>query len=404
MADYMKKMKEHKTQIGTISIFVVLYLIIPMSWIKHSVYEATSPFGTLLTGVAFMIAFLCYTDLKKIFKDPVFYLMIVADVLALINLFLIQSNKGAFLTVVDVMLALYLADKLEVTNKQMIALCIVEFFFFWYWTFTPKGYYQGFNINYGGLVLLSGLMFGMIFLEWCKRKSYVDREKLKQRIFLVLQIVVMLVGYKIISYYLSRCALIGAAVFTVLLLIPRKFFRMKIGKVFVWLMSIGLTVGTIPFSLFLVWLGTMRDQIQVKILYKSVLSGREEVWEELWGVFMKQPLTGIGSSYKLHVVDLEGTFEVHSGLLDILFVHGVFVFVIVLIVLIPLLIKLLKALGTDPVGKCAAAAVFAMLTTSFFENYFIVPPFLILFLLLFAIVNLREKGMGSHCNVDKNQI
>ncbi|NLG03247.1 MAG: hypothetical protein GX567_05405, partial [Clostridia bacterium] len=263
MSDLITKMKEHKLQIGTISIFVVLYIIIPLSWIKHSVYEATTPFGTLLTGAAFAIAFLCCSEPKKIFHDPVFYLMVVADLLTLINLFLINSNKGAFLTVVDVMLALYLADKLKITNKQMIVLCIVEFFFFWYWTLTPKGYYQGFNINYGGLVLLSGLMFGMIFLEWCKRKEYNNKEKLIKGLFLALQIIVMLVGYKIISYYLSRCALIGAAVFTILILIPSKFYRMKIGNAFVWLMSIGLTVGTIPFSLFLVWLGTMRDRIQM---------------------------------------------------------------------------------------------------------------------------------------------
>ncbi len=389
--------EEKKRKIGNISILVVLFLIIAMSWVKHSVYEATTPYGTLLTGAALGIAFLCYVDLKKAFRDPFFYLMILADMLTLINLFVIHSDKGALLTVVDLLLVMYLASKITINRKQMLTVCVVELFFFFYWTVTPKGYYQGFNINYGGLVLLTGLMFGMILIEKIKQEK-------KWNYMWIVQCVLMLIGFKIISYYLSRCALIGAAVFTILILIPKKFWVKTAGKVFFYIMSIGVTIGTIPFSVFLVWLGTMREQIDTKILYKSILSGREEVWAELWGVFLKSPITGIGSSYKLHVVDLEGTFEVHSGLLDILFVHGPVVFIIVLCFLLPLLLKLRESMAQSEISKYAGATVFAMLATSFFENYFIVPPFLLLFLLLFTIVSMQNQTNQIDCNIPEKKL
>ncbi len=202
----------------------------------------------------------------------------------------------------------------------------------------------------------------------------------------------MILGFEIISYYLSRCALIGALVFTVLILIPRKFWTHRAGKVFYGIMTLGLTVGTVLFSLLLVWLGSMRDILNVKILYKDFFSGREEVWGELWGEYLRHPITGMGSSYKLHVVDLEGTFEVHNGLLDILFVHGSIVFIVVLCFLIPLLLRQREQMAADAVSQFAMAGVFAMLATSFFENYFIVPPFMLLFMLLFSVIGLRGKS------------
>lgn len=424
--------QEKRERVGTISILTALFIIIAGSWFYKPLQEITAIYGTLITGAALGVAFLCYVDLKQIFREPAFYLMMFADVLTLINLFVIDSDKGALLTVVDLLLVLYLADKLLLTRRQVWLVGAVELAFFFYWTLTPKGYYQGFNINYGGLVLLTGLLFGMLLLRMLKEEKvceyswvgqavlllvgcrvtyvayrdsiflyviyaaltifFVIKRKEQKKYFWVLQTTLMILGFEIISYYLSRCALIGALVFTVLILIPGSFWTHTAGKVFYWIMTLGLTVGTVLFSLILVWLGGMRDTFNVKILYKDFFSGREEVWGELWGEYLKHPITGMGSSYKLHVVNLEGTFEVHNGLLDILFVHGPIVFIVVLCFLIPLLLQRREQMAADAISKYALAGIFAMLTTSFFENYFIVPPFMLLFMLLFSVIRLRGKS------------
>ncbi len=423
--------QEKRERIGTISVLTALFIIIAGSWFYKPLQEVTAVYGTLITGVALGIAFLCYVDLKQIFREPAFYLMLFADVLTLVNLFVVDSRKGALLTVVDLLLVLYLAGRLIVSKRQVWLIGTVELAFFFYWTLTPKGYYQGFNINYGGLVLLTGLLFGMLLLEMCRQEerysylwigqlvlllagcrvtyvAYRDfvllyavyaaltvflllKRKEQRKYFWVVQVTLMLLGFEIISYYLSRCAMIGAFVFTILMLIPRKFWKHAVGKVFYWIMTLGLTVGTVFFSLLLVWLGGMRDTLNVKILYKDIFSGREEVWGEIWGEYLRHPITGIGSSYKLHVVNLEGTFEVHNGLLDILFVHGPIVFIVVLCFLIPLLLRQREQIAADAVSRCAMAGVFAMLATSFFENYFIVPPFLLLFMLFFAVIGMCRK-------------
>lgn len=422
---------EKREQIGTVSILTALFIIIAGSWFYKPLQEITAVYATLITALALGIAFLCYVDLKKAFREPAFYLMLFADVLTLVNLFVVDSGKGALLTVVDLLLVLFLIDKVVVGRVQILVVCAVELAFFFYWTLTPKGYYQGFNINYGGLVLLTGLLFGMILLEMLKQEHRYDyvwigqivlmcigcrvtyvayrdlflfylvyaaatlfmilKRKEQQKYFWILQATLLILGFEIISYYLSRCALIGALAFVVLILIPGKFWMNTVGKVCFAVISFGLTIGTVLFSVLLVWLGGMRETLNIKILYKDIFSGREEVWGELWGEYLRHPITGMGSSYTLHVTNLEGTFEVHNGLLDILFVHGPIVFVIVLCFLLPLLLKLREQMASDAVSRFAAAGIFAMLMTSFFENYFIVPPFMLLFMLLFTLVNKRRR-------------
>ncbi len=425
-------MKEEKRkQIGTWSILTALFLMMAGSWFYQPLQVVVAPYGTLLSAAALGVAFLCYCDYGKVLRDPLFYIMVLTDVLTVINLFVIDSNKGALLTVVDLLLVIYLADRIMISRRQMLLIGTLELFFFLYWTLTPKGYYQGFNINYGGLVLLTGLLFGVLLAETLKQENKVKFAWVWQIVLMMIgcrvtyvaykdlyvlygvyvvltifvlfkrknwhkydwlmQATLLFLGFEIISYYLSRCALIGAIVFVVLLLIPKGFWSKKIGKIFYGVMSFGLTLGSVVFSLLMVWLAKMRDSLNFKFLYKDIFSGREEVWGELWGVFAKKPFTGIGSSYTLHVPELEGTFEVHSGLLDILFVHGIIVFLVVLCFLLKQLFRLRTQMAEDTISKYAISAIFAMLATSFFENYFIVPPFLLLFLLLFTVVNLRRS-------------
>ena len=146
-----------------------------------------------------------------------------------------------------------------------------------------------------------------------------------------------------------------------------------------------MTVGAVLISIVYVILGLLPGFFEVRIFYKDVISGRNEIWLDLWRAFLHKPLTGIGSSYVINVDWMTGVFEVHNGLLDILIVHGIIVFAITCFMLVHRLLLLHKHACGNIVARSAVSAVFAILAGSFMENFFIVPPFLLCMLALIAI-------------------
>ena len=94
------------------------------------------------------------------------------------------------------------------------------------------------------------------------------RYKEVRKYFWLLQMTLMILGFEIISYYLSRCALIGAVVFVILIMIPKKFWINRVGRVFYGIVSIGLTLGTVFFSFLLTWIAQMRETLNFKFFIK----------------------------------------------------------------------------------------------------------------------------------------
>ena len=341
-----------------------------------------------MASIGLIITLFCYMDIKEMLKDPAFLLMAGADIIALLNLLLIGSDKGAILTVADFLLILYLANKIKLSQKQVIICMIYIGFFFVYWTVDVKGYFKGYNTNFGGLVLISGFFFAVYACEWLRMYVVQEKGKRNGKWLILLTVWFFAWGYNIIAWYRSRCALLGLIMFMILILIPLKVWK---NKVFYLLVTLFTTVGAVLFSLLYVWLGVMKDTFRVQIFYKDIISGREEIWSELWEAFIKQPVTGIGSSYEMKLDWLGGMFEVHNGLLDILIVHGVAVFAVTIVFIIKRFLELHETACSSHLGKCAMAGVFAMMMPAFMENYIIVPPFSLIFLILISFVSASRK-------------
>ena len=90
-------------------------------------------------------------------------------------------------------------------------------------------------------------------------------------------------------------------------------------------------------------------------------------------------------------------FEVHNGLFDILVVHGILVFCCVLYLLLKRLSECLLGFSVcsrDDMWynyrRICVAAVFAILFTSFFENFFINSPYMLLLMVLMSMVRVAE--------------
>ena len=63
------------------------------------------------------------------------------------------------------MLILYLLDKIDFTRRQTFVFLAYTAFFFFYWTIDVKGYFKGYNTNYGGLILITGFAALMIIMQ-----------------------------------------------------------------------------------------------------------------------------------------------------------------------------------------------------------------------------------------------
>ena len=367
--------------LGNLSLITAILVLTIPEWNEYVWYEAVSPYGTLISFLFLAVTFVCYVRPADALRDPYFWLAACGCVIAGINLIVIGSGKGAFLTAADVIIVIYLADKIRFSKPFVWFSSVYIGFYFFYWTFDVKGYFKGYNTNYGGLVLITGFVFAITAL-------LAFRERLKENVkngavFLLCFVIFCFAwAYNIIAWYRARCALLGLVVFAVLMLIPLKVRK---NKVFYLLLTLAMTLGAIGVSLLYVWLGKFASSFDVRIFYKDIISGRDEIWTDLWNAFLLHPLTGIGSSYTINVDWMGGMFEVHNGLLDILIVHGVIVFAITCFMLIERLLKLREKAGSGIVSGSAVAGVFALLAASFMENFFIVPPFLLCVLALIAI-------------------
>ncbi len=380
---------EKRKKAGYFILFAAIFIMTAAEWNVYEWYTAVSPYGTLFSSAALIACFFCCVNVKDAVKDPVFYLMAAAVVIALINLFLVNSHLGAILTVADFLLICYLANKMIVQKPFFIVSAALPAFYFFYWTIDVKGYFKGYNTNYGGLILIGGFAFLMILMQYLReyfRENQTEKYRIIKWVLLILQLFFIALGYNIIAWYRSRCALAGWAVTVLLILLPKKIWK---SRVLYALVSFFFTFGAVITSAVYVWLGKVKDVFRIRIFYKDILSGREELWGELWDAYLKRPFTGIGSAYEMQLDFMRGMFEVHNGLLDILFVHGIAVFIVVCLFLFFRLLKLRECVEKDETGKYIFAAMAAILVTSFFENFVIVPPFSLLFLLLFALMNNR---------------
>lgn len=381
------KLSDKRIMVGNWSIIIALFGLANALWNEYTWYEAIAPYGTLISFVALCVTFLAYVDIKDALRDPAFIMMAIVDLIALINLFIVGSGKGAFLTAFDVLMVLYLANKVRFSEKMMYVCYGVIGFFFYYWTFDVKGYFKGYNTNYGGLVLITGFVFTMIGIEYLREYVKAKGKEKAAKWMLLIYVWMFAWGYNIIAWYRARCALAGLITFFVIVILPEEIWNKK------WTYMIpvlGMTLGPLAFSGIYIWLSKISDVFTIRLFYKDAISGRNEVWRELWTAFINKPITGIGSSYQMDIEWLGGMFEVHSGMLDILFVHGIIVFIAVCAFLINRLWNLRERAASANTGKFIMGGVMAILASSFFENFFIVPPFLLAFLVLLASCNVDD--------------
>lgn len=390
-----------KNKAGAIILAAIL-LITTLEWHFAEWYTVFTVYGTLITFVFLAVVALVYKKIPEYFKDKEMILCVAVTVVALVNLFLVHSGFGAILIVADFVLVLYFVDKISFSSLQTKIFLVYTAFFFFYWTIDVKGYFKGYNTNYGGLILLSGFACLQIIMMAFYQKIFVrngsitdekngkneesDESKqtmIKKIVYVILAIAFLIIAFKIISWYRSRTALIGLLVLLFIMIMPQKIITNK--YVFTFINLCG-TVGAIILTLLYIGLGKITGEGGIQLFYKSLISGRNDIWLELWTEYLKMPLTGIGSSYVMKVDFMNGMLEAHSAMLDILIVHGAIVFIPVCVLFVIKLNKLREYIVDNAVKKTVYAAIICTLFAGMFENFYIVQPFSLILLSYFCII------------------
>lgn len=354
-------------------------LVMALQFLGCFLFQAVNEVAARFTSLAsfLLLGIIAMTnlqwDLNRALKDREFLIMAAGCIVALLNLFIIHSNKGAFLTAADVLLAFYCMRFFRLTKCQrFIASGFgVPFLIWWYCTVRWE-----YNFNMVGIIFMITAVMTILMLQYLR-----ENQKLEYLIFV--QVVLYITATLLCLLYHARCVLAGMLVFGILYMLMPYLCRNRIAK---WTLVLLSTIGSIVFT----GLYILMDKagISITILYKNILSGRQDIWGELWRAFGENPITGIGSSYKIKSFFI---FEVHNGLLDILIVHGILVFAAVIFLMIKRLCELLEKYDNGTV-RIALSGIFAILFTSFFENFFINSPYLLVVLFLAEVAGGENKS------------
>ncbi|MCI8836819.1 MAG: O-antigen ligase family protein [Hungatella sp.] len=308
-------------------------------------------------------------------KDREFFIMAGGVVLSLVNLFLVRSRMGAFFTIADFFLILYLADKLHFDRIQLGVIVSVCFLIWLYWQFINRDIFSSsrFNTNTPPIFMLA---FFCVFI--CYFFGLLSRRgRMPGWGYHVIAVVfVLLLGKRAMDF---RCRGVLAAlatwVFTYFFLPKHKRtiplvigFSLLFAAVYVLLWKTGASTGIIIFG-------------------KRFASGRDRIWYEFFRAFVHHPITGIGSDFAVMLPDLPERLRIaHNALLDLLFVHGIPVFLLVLYLMYSQISEMI-AVSFGPVRAACLASVYASLAIGTFENIYILSPYNMLFMMIFLMAH-----------------
>lgn len=324
--------------------------------------------------VSLGILFLNHVSLKDCFqnKETEFFLMCGGILLGGINIILIKSNIGAFFTIADFLLILYLANKVRFDRIQMGTIAFASFLILFYWLFINKesyGYYLA-NPNGSSLIVLTSFCVFASFLIY-----YLSPFQMPKWLFpAAILFLVCIIGARILSFNCRGVLLAVIAWAGTYYILPKKNYTIPF--------VMGASLLT-PVICVLLWKSGTVDGVYV--LGKRVASGRDIIWYQFSQIFLEHPITGLGSNLDVMAPDLY-IKEVHHALLDILFIHGLPVFLIVLYFLYKRIQEVFTS-SSAPVKAVCIASIYGMLAAGTFENYYIVSPYNMLMLIIFIIAH-----------------
>ena len=384
---YLKEIKEGiraKDIVNTI-LLALLFAFYTLTFFVPRFYGLTEKYvGLFVFAVLFVMACVNVNVAEKLkTKDRPFIVLCLLALVTLVNILIVDSGFGCFFVAADFALIWYLCTEIRFLKWQtdlfgaLYTLMIIYWFFGVYtWMFAD---YTSFamNTNTAATFTVFSMLCVLVFLEGLYEKYRIAG------LFITMALVKC---FQISLYHRSRGAFVMLGAYMVFrYLIPKKVWQKKGFYRAVCLLS---TLGSLVFVLLYIGLGASGVNFRMPFFYKNLFSGREAIWSEFLTLFMKKPLTGIGTN-----VTITSFFEfnVHNAMLNILVIHGIIVFALTLYLMFKRWSR-----GREGAGGrrfAALAAIFAVCIESFFDVDLIWTNYTlnVFFLLLAAFGGNRDK-------------
>lgn len=358
-----KKIKENMNakDIGTTALMLCMFIFYTLTFFVPRFYGLTEKYVGLFVFVMLIAIVAINIDpFDKIRqKDRKFLALILLLGLTGINILLVKSGLGCFFVMADFALIWYVSSEIRFMKWQfnLIGACYVAMLIYWFfgvytWMFAD---YTSFAMNTNTAATFTVFSMLCVFV-------FLDALYEKHKIAGLFITVAMVKCLQISLYHRSRGAFIMLLVFIVLrFIVPASFWEKK---GFYYTVCALATLGSLAFVAFYIWLGTTGVNFRMPFFYKNIFSGREAIWLEFWEMFRHKPLTGIGTG-----VTITSFFEfnVHNAMYNILVIHGVPVFVLMLYLMFMTWARNREGISGRKVACCALAAVFSVCFESFFD-------------------------------------
>lgn len=366
----MIRKKFHQIIDWCVIIIFLLFILTTMTTL--SLWEKYTYIAPPIIFIALCIFFLNHVSIKNCLqtKEYEFFLMCGGIILSAFNIILIQSNIGAFFTVANFLLILYLANKAYFNKFQLSVIAFASSIVLFYWFFISKESYGNIASNPNGASLV-------IFTNFCVFVSffvyYLHTYQLPQFFFpIAIFLILCIITGRILSFHCRGVLLAIIAWTGTYYILPKKKYTIPF--------IIGASL-LMPVIYVLLWKSGVVDGVM--FFGKRVASGRDIIWYEFFKVFIRHPITGIGSNFDAMLPDLY-LKEVHHALLDLLFVHGIPVFLIILYLMYKRISEIFTV-SSMPLKAVCIASVYGLIASGSFENHYIVSPYNVLLLTIFMI-------------------
>lgn len=302
----------------------IIMIVYCLAYTSVEYYNLMIRHAGIPMAVSLIIMFLNHINVIQAIKnkEKELILLICAGIIVVINMFLSDSGVGVLFDIFNLLLLLYLADKIDLDKRIYYCMSMIGFFILLLWI-GKNG--EGYNANTS-----TAIIFEMAGLSAVGIHMLCTRYK-KEWIAKVYLLTVML-GYVLPFALKNNCRSITLGIGVLLFLyylLPWKLFKNK--KIFNLCLAALIGVG-VAFPIICSKLWNVYGIKGPTILGSSFTGGRESVWNQFFSAFEKAPITGIGNDFLAKIPDLEH-YNVHNAYLHILVVYGVILFVIFLYLL-----------------------------------------------------------------------
>lgn len=222
-----------RNTIGNILVIAALFLVTNIEWNYFNVYLHFAPYDIFALIIVLALASLCYFRKEDLKSKPLIISFGLALIVSVLGMVVTHSKQVAFYLVI-VFLVAYLASKIKFGKWQSILISCWMGLFFFYWTFDVKGYFKGYDVYYGSIILFTGFIFTFVVIEYLKFcvKSYTGDNRflkfLSKHDYLIgcFQIVLIIWAFFIMKWYQSLRAFVFSMIFVLLMIIPKDIMKL----------------------------------------------------------------------------------------------------------------------------------------------------------------------------------